>query len=134
MIREQRATRKLRRGTQSVCQSPARTRAERFVDRAAMMIACELMAMSSGEALDAITCKRGRGRPKRRPSQARKLAIYLTATVINIPIGRLARSARTDWRDISKWLHEIEDRRENPDYDAFVSRLEGQLSERVLTR
>lgn len=125
--------RKLRRATQTACASPTRARAERFVDRAAMLIAFELMASHSGEPLAALTRRRRRGLPRRRPSQARKLALYLASTVLDISVSRLARASRTTVQNVSLWLHQIEDARDNPDYDAFVARLETALKRQART-
>lgn len=122
-----RAARKYRRGTRAANDRPRLARAERHIDRASVIRAALAVVAGTGVDMAAMMRRRPRGRPARLPSEARKLALYLTAIVLDVPVGRLARSVRIDHRDVSRWLHQIEDRRDDPAYDAFVSRLEAAL-------
>jgi hypothetical protein len=123
-----RGSRKLRRGSWAVNDRPLLARAERHADRAAMIRAATLIVEQTGVTLEELIKRRKRGRPPRLPAEARKLGLYLAAVVLDVPIGRLARSARVGHQDVSRWLHQVEDRREDPAYDAFVARLETALS------
>lgn len=123
-----RAGRKLRRGSWQTSDRPLLARAERHADRAAMIRAAMLIVEQTGVTLQQLIRRRGRGRPPRLAAEARKLGLYLAAVVLDVPIGRLARSARVGHQDVSRWLHQIEDRREDAAYDGFVTRLEAALA------
>lgn len=126
--RATRAARKYRRGTRAANDRPLLARAERHIDRASLVQTALAVVAGTGVDMDAMLRRRPRGRPARLPSEARKLALYLTAIVFDVPVGRLARSVRVDHRDVSRWLHQIEDRRDDPAYDLFVTRLEAALA------
>lgn len=128
--RIRRAGRKLRRGTRASNDRPLLARAERLADRAAMIGVAAAVTIQTGVTLEDMIRRRGRGRPRgagAASAEARKLTLYLAAVMLDVPVGRLARAARVGVQDVSRWLHQIEDRRDDPDYDAFVTRLETAL-------
>jgi hypothetical protein len=58
---------------------------------------------------------------------ARRTALYLVCCVCGIHLRRLARTAGMSAEGVRKAVAAIEDRRDDPEFDAFVEALEQEL-------
>ena len=87
---------------------PAMRRAAAVVARATRLRVADVLAPSRW--------------PERR---ARRTAVYLAVTAGGVPGRQVARVAGLHHRQVQRALAQIEDRRDDPAFDAFLSRLEG---------
>lgn len=69
-----------------------------------------------------------RSRCRAEIAEARWLAMYLAHVVLGRSILSLARLFRRNWSTVSRACTHLEDERDRPDFDAFISRLEASLS------
>lgn len=68
-----------------------------------------------------------RSRCRAEVAEARCLAMYLAHVSLGRPIHTLARLFRRHWSTVSRACARLEDRREYPEVDAFLDRLESKV-------
>ena len=86
----------------------------------------ELVAAEQGVSLEALTT------PNRGPAEvalARQLALYLCYVTLSLPMSRIGRLLGRDRSTVSHACAKIEDMRDDPVFDALVSRLEEQVAQ-----
>lgn len=91
--------------------------------------ACEVAKAAAGAVLDVSLNEIER--PQRRGArvaEARQVAMYLVHVAFQIPVPVMAHAFGRDRTTISHGIRRIEDRRDDPDFDALVSRLEALCS------
>jgi len=66
----------------------------------------------------------GRGRGSRRASVARQVAIYLAHVALSVPLDAAARQFKRDRSTVAFACRQVEDRRDEPAFDAAVADLE----------
>ena len=66
----------------------------------------------------------GRGRGSRRASVARQVAIYLAHVALGVPLDVAARQFKRDRSTVAFACRQVEDRRDEPAFDAAVADLE----------
>lgn len=107
-----------------------RPRSARSVALASVLLAVDATARGHGVRPELVprACARNAGRPETR---ARRDAMYLAAVVLGVPHSHLAPFFGCGRSNVHKVLARAEDRRDRPDYDAFLSRCEAGLLARV---
>lgn len=68
-----------------------------------------------------------RSRCRSEIAEARWLAMYLAHVTLGRSIPALAHLFRRNWSTVSRACGHLEDQRDRPDFDAFISRLETSL-------
>lgn len=67
----------------------------------------------------------GRGRPA--TSFARHVSMYLCHVAFGMSLSRLARAFDRDRSTVAHGCHQVENRRDDPDFDAWIEQLEDGL-------
>lgn len=98
--------------------------------RMAMEAAARVTAPHFAVPTDLILQRAGGKRPPSAETSARRLAMYLAHTSGSVPMRAIAEV--TGWpfrgkRGVSDVMRSIEDMRDDPDFDALVSRLEADF-------
>lgn len=65
------------------------------------------------------------------PERRQSVALYLLVVVANVPGATAARAAGCTKQNVSKLLRRVQDRRDDPAFDAALSRLEAEFMEGV---
>jgi chromosomal replication initiation ATPase DnaA len=65
-----------------------------------------------------------RRRGSRRVARARQAAMYLAHVAMGVPVAAVGRAFRRDRTTVSYACHRVEDRRDDPGFDAALSDLE----------
>ena len=68
-----------------------------------------------------------RARPTHRVDQARKTAIYLARVELQMPRDDVAHVIGLTWRQICRACSEIEDRRDDPDFEAHLEAIAAEI-------
>lgn len=106
-----------------------RREAELEQARCAWLLACDLASAAFGADVRLVlqtSGKVGRGSDDI-TSKARKVACYLGLVVANVACMRLAAAADVDRATINKHAAWVEDRRDDPEFDAQVQALEDAM-------
>lgn len=88
--------------------------------RRAVRRAASVVARHQGVPVSAILSPRGWA-----ARRARQVALYLAVTVDDVPVRHVARAEGLAHSGIQRTLARIEDRRDDPEFNAFMDRLEG---------
>ena len=94
-------------------------------DRARARLASQAVAYGLGVSPDEINAPT---RGTSRAAFARQMAIYLTHVVFELSLARTAQAFGRDRSTAAYACHRVEDRRDDPDFDAFLDALESCLS------
>ena len=93
-------------------------------DEDAVHLAIGLTAYALGVRADDILAP-GRGRPA--ISFARHVSMYLCHVAFGMSLARLGRAFKRDRSTVAHGCHQVEDRRDDPDLDAWIEQLEDGL-------
>jgi len=99
---------------------------ERGRDEACARLATEMAGYALGVSPGEIT---GLDRGGPAVTSARQLAMYLCHVAFELSLGRVALAFGRDRSTVSHACHVIEDRRDEPGYDAWIGSLETALRE-----
>ena len=99
--------------------------------RAAFLHAATVVSQATGVAFGDIVAADRVGRPPRRRNSpagfARRLAIYLANTALDVRQGALARATGRSKRRVHLCCRQVEEARDNPNIDALIERVEAML-------
>lgn len=93
-------------------------------DQDSAIFAVSLVAYALGQSADDIMAP-GRGRPA--VSFARQVSMYLCHVAFEMSLARIAHAFERDRSTIAHGCHAVEDRRDDPDFDAWIEQLEDGL-------
>lgn len=94
---------------------------QRLEDEDCAHLAAGLTAFALGLRAEDILSP-GRGRPA--ISFARHVAMYLCHVGLSMSLARIARAFDRDRSTVAHGCHQVEDRRDDPDFDAWIEQLE----------
>lgn len=97
---------------------------DRQHDRDSAKFAVSLVAYALGQSSEEIMAP-GRGRPA--VSFARQVSMYLCHVAYEMSLARAAHAFERDRSTIAHGCHAVEDRRDDPDFDAWIEQLEDGL-------
>lgn len=97
---------------------------ERLKDEDGAHLAASLTAYALGLRSDTILAS-GRGSPSQ--SFGRQVAMYLCHVGLGMSLARVARAFDRDRSTVAHGCHAIEDRRDDPDFDAWLEQVEDGL-------
>lgn len=100
------------------------TKTEALQDEERAQFAASLTAFALGQRVEDILAD-GRGRPA--ISFARHVAMYLCHVALGMSLARVARAFGRDRSTIAHGCHIVEDKRDDPDFDAWIEQLEDGL-------
>lgn len=95
-------------------------------DRAAAELTMAVVSYASGVDYAAIA---GPSRGAQAVAAARQVSMYLMHVVFEVSLARVAAAFERDRSTVGHACHLIEDRREDRQFDAWISQLEGMLQE-----
>ncbi len=95
-------------------------------DRAAARLAAEMVSYALGVAAEEIV---GATRGSAEAAYARQIAMYLAHVAFEMSLNRVAIAFNRDRSTVAHACHLVEDRRDDPDLDALLERLEQALKE-----
>lgn len=117
--------------TPSATRSPAQAQA---TDRAALAdrrIVCMVVRQLTAELLGVVGDRQEVRRARRRAScHVRQIAMYVCHVALSMSYGEIAEAFGLDRTTVSHACHVVEDRRDDPAFDTFVSTVE-RLAESV---
>ena len=94
---------------------------QRFIDEDNARFAASLAAFALGQKAEEVMAA-GRGRPP--VSFARHVAMYLCHVALGMSLSRIARAFDKDRSTVAHGCHQVEDRREDSDFDVWIEQLE----------
>jgi chromosomal replication initiation ATPase DnaA len=97
---------------------------ERLKDEDGAHLAAGLTAYALGLRTDSILAS-GRGSPAE--AFARQIAMYLCHVGLGMSLARVARAFDRDRSTVAHGCHAVEDRRDDPDFDAWMEQVEDGL-------
>ena len=95
-------------------------------DEAVARLTASVAGYGLGVELDDIVERR---RGSANAAFARQIAMYLCHVAFELSLARIARAFRRDRSTVAHACHVIEDRRDEPTFDAWVAALEGMVRE-----
>ncbi|MEL6662222.1 MAG: helix-turn-helix domain-containing protein [Pseudomonadota bacterium] len=95
-----------------------------LIDEDNARLAVSLTAFALGQRAEDILAE-GRGRPA--VSFARHVAMYLCHVAMNMSLARVARAFEKDRSTVAHGCHQVENRRDDPDFDQWIEQLEDGL-------
>lgn len=101
-------------------------RSTRLIDAARFHATCRLVSDETGIDLNRVMKRRAYGGKKLRKPVA-GMSMYLAHVVFGIGYSRLARITECRRQSIQRAINRIEDRRDDPQFDAFLAGLEKRL-------
>lgn len=94
------------------------------IDEDSARLAVSLTAFALGQRSEEILSE-GRGRPA--VSFARHVAMYLCHVALGMSLARVARSFEKDRSTVAHGCQQVENRRDDPDFDQWMEQLEDGL-------
>ncbi|KRB50141.1 transposase [Rhizobium sp. Root708] len=86
---------------------------------------CRICAEITGEMASLVGARIQRRRDRRRAScHIRQIAMYVCHVALQIPLHEIGRAFGRDRTTVGHACHVVEDRRDDPDFDEFVSTVE----------
>ncbi len=95
-----------------------------IIDEDNARLAVSLVAFALGQRAEDILAE-GRGRPA--VSFARHVAMYLCHTAMGMSLSRVGRAFEKDRSTVAHGCHQVENRRDDPDFDSWIEQLEDGL-------